>query len=866
MKKATRSNINDAINSTLVGGRGCKPVLETLEDRRLMSAVHLVDGMLILEGKANGLNRISVTPNTDGITLFARANGAKAHFNITDVKSIRIIGGGMDDNVFVDPTIRQDAYIRTAGGRDSIVAGSGNDTVIGGNDNDTLRGGAGDDLLIGGAGQDRLDAGANDDPLKINPVTNRAYSVSVTSFTLFDAETQQAVGTVNNGDTLNMASLPAKLNIVANLSGGIGTASVGFVFDGQFVRVENIAPYALLADDAGDLNGWTPKLGVHALSATPYSQKGGVGEAGTAKTVTFNVVNSPELSGGLISNNVTPPPVTQPPPVTPPPVVTPQPPAVDKNIPTAVIDVMDASVTAGHAIHVNGLQTALKVGDLLGAKFDWNFGDVGSKHNTLTGFNAAHMYDKAGTYTITLKVTNSAGKVGSVSTKVTITDATRRYVYVSPTGNDANTGRTTNAAVKTFARAAQLVSDNTEVLFARGGTYTTTSSMSLGHSNVVVSAYGTGAKPVLKWTGAKNYNTIFATHNGEDVTIRGVAFDSAFTTLQEEGYNDAVRVGGKNIAVRDCSFLNVGYAINNNGVPEGVLVQDNDCPNVRGLRTYFAWVQGTDHVYIGNNVKDSYQSHVLRQAGADRVLIANNDFTNDPTTNGIRGVLTLHKGNYVYVTGNKLSDSPLGLGPLDAGAGLDHKESRLKWVVVENNMLNEAQINVSHGTEHVMIRNNVITKTDGIAIDMPGWSDQYGRGTKDVYIVRNTVINNGTGGKFLKVGGAVEDVTVSNNLYVAPNFETGALDSAPMQIKTGDLSGFRTICDNVWPMPTILAYADGGINYVGTGADASCYKTPAEWEAYGQVKHDQFQDVTLTSSYKVSLGGITAGASLKKAA
>jgi hypothetical protein len=325
-------------------------------------------------------------------------------------------------------------------------------------------------------------------------------------------------------------------------------------------------------------------------------------------------------------------------------------------------------------------------------------------------------------------------------------------------------------------------------------------------------------------------------------------------------------MGGKNIAVRDCTFLNVGYAVNANGWPEGVLVQDNDVPSLTGLRTYFAWVQGSDHVYLGNKVLDSYQSHVLRLAGGDRILIANNDFTNDPNTHGIRGVLTLHSGTHVYVAGNRLAGSPLGLGPLDAGAGLDRKDSRLQWTVIEKNTFEESQVNVGHGTEHLSVRDNVIIKENGMAIDMKGWSAEYERGVKDVYIVHNTVINNSTGGKFMKVGGKVEAVTVSNNLYVAPNYETGTDNSAPLQILYGDLSGFRTISDNVWPMPTIRSYADGGINYLGTAGNSSCYKTPEEWEAYSQVRNDQYQDVTLSTSYRISLGGITAGADMKMAA
>ena len=87
-----------------------------------------------------------------------------------------------------------------------------------------------------------------------------------------------------------------------------------------------------------------------------------------------------------------------------------------------------------------------------------------------------------------------------------------------------------------------------------------------------------------------------------------------------------------------------------------------------------------------------------------------------------------------------------------------------------------------------------------------------------------------------------------------------------MLILNKDLAGFRLIANNVWPEPTILDSADGGINYVGTSGGSSGYKTPAEWEAYNVVQNDQYEDVTLGSTYRITLGGVTAGSNLKKAA
>jgi hypothetical protein len=104
--------------------------------------------------------------------------------------------------------------------------------------------------------------------------------------------------------------------------------------------------------------------------------------------------------------------------------------------------------------------------------------------------------------------------------------------------------------------------------------------------------------------------------------------------------------------------------------------------------------------------------------------------------------------------------------------------------------------------------------------------------------------------------GPVNGVTLSNNLYVAPNFKI-AYDSAPVWIADSNLNSFRLISDNVWPMPNALA-GGGGINKVGV------YVSADKWEAYTQVKHDQFKDVTLATNYMVSLGGITAGANMAK--
>ncbi|SHJ59555.1 Por secretion system C-terminal sorting domain-containing protein [Hymenobacter daecheongensis DSM 21074] len=116
---------------------------------------------------------------------------------------------------------------------------------------------------------------------------------TVTSFTLIDADTDQAIQTLTTGATLNLSTLPTRnLNIRANTS-PTTVGSVVFDLTGTQTRnqIETGAPYALFSDVAGNYNPWTPAVGSYSLTATPYSGAGGGGTAGTPLTVSFNVTD-----------------------------------------------------------------------------------------------------------------------------------------------------------------------------------------------------------------------------------------------------------------------------------------------------------------------------------------------------------------------------------------------------------------------------------------------------------------------------------------------------------------------------------------------------------------------------------------------
>jgi hypothetical protein len=87
-----------------------------------------------------------------------------------------------------------------------------------------------------------------------------------------------------------LASLPTRnLNIRANTDPA-GVGSVRFDLDGATgYTIEDVAPYALAGDSSGNYNGWTPSLGSHALTGTPFAGSGASGTSGTALTLNFSV-------------------------------------------------------------------------------------------------------------------------------------------------------------------------------------------------------------------------------------------------------------------------------------------------------------------------------------------------------------------------------------------------------------------------------------------------------------------------------------------------------------------------------------------------------------------------------------------------
>ena len=174
--------------------------------------------------------------------------------------------------------------------------------------------------------------------------------------------------------------------------------------------------------------------------------------------------------------------------------------------------------------------------------FDWNFGDsdsatyvTGAKKNQDGGYHAAHVYEAAGTYVVTLTITHATDGDTSpvIETRTqTISVASENDVYASSTifvaasGDDGNPG-TEASPIKTWheGRIRLLASSGPRrLLLKRGEGFVQTTSYTVG--NVVgpflIGSYGSIGDPVPFIDNTSGYPLLITSANPLELVYRDV--------------------------------------------------------------------------------------------------------------------------------------------------------------------------------------------------------------------------------------------------------------------------------------------------------------------------------------------------------
>lgn len=133
----------------------------------------------------------------------------------------------------------------------------------------------------------RADIGAFESAF--GPATPPPSGLQVTRMVLVDADTDQDLMVLEDGQTIYLSNLAQHVNLRADTDPET-VGSMAFYLDDRRVRLENVAPYAIGGDGGGDYFPWEVPLGTHTLRALPYAEANGLGEAGTGLSLTLTFV------------------------------------------------------------------------------------------------------------------------------------------------------------------------------------------------------------------------------------------------------------------------------------------------------------------------------------------------------------------------------------------------------------------------------------------------------------------------------------------------------------------------------------------------------------------------------------------------
>lgn len=477
------------------------------------------------------------------------------------------------------------------------------------------------------------------------------------------------------------------------------------------------------------------------------------------------------------------------------------------------------------------------------AVYAWDFGDPAGAFNTLPGFNAAHVYDEPGTYTITLTVT-TADKQQTFRQSVEVGEDRRALLFVSGDGDDSHRGFDPRQPLRTLTAALGIAGPNTKILLRRGDVFELPRPVTLAADELVLSDWGDAdaADPVIRYTGpADVLQIVEQPKTAAHLRIEDIAFETPYTDVPKHQRPTFAHPAGQNLTLRGCTFDGFDTVLNGDRHPTGVLLEDCAVETETGLAGYFLWGDGSDLVLLNNRVANSTAEHSVRIGGADRLLVYGNTLTNldrsDIDKNDYdKAALNVQRGRYAWCEDNTIT-GPLNVGPLGGTDGRSHPEDRFRYAVFKDNTVTGVSF-VYHGCQDVLFTGNTLT-ADGHVFQMDGYDADYQRGVSNVLIENNHATTHGQRGSFLRLFGRVENVTLRDNTYTAPDLVPGGNHTGAVVITGTDLTGLR-FTGNRWPdAGRRNGWVKDTLFYVWpTWSDKRGYLTLTQWNALPQVTGD----------------------------
>ncbi|MEK7705432.1 MAG: hypothetical protein AAB426_10770, partial [Myxococcota bacterium] len=445
-----------------------------------------------------------------------------------------------------------------------------------------------------------------------------------------------------------------------------------------------------------------------------------------------------------------------------------------------------------------------------------------SSRNEATGAVAAHVYETAGTYFVSLTITDGTSTASNSCTQIVVQDpdvvfAGTNTICVAATslpvaGADGCPAGAMTAQQPSFAAAiGSYATTGRRVLFRRGDIFGSTTSASITADGPgTIGAYGSGAPPVLSETAAADALDISSASTPTtvndwrimDLEING----NSVATAGINALGGATQITVLRLNIHHTNFgIELSHYVldywNQNGHPGHVIwEQIGVVDSVLSTFSNIAMYASAGRAAVMGNSMDTAPYQIVRLPQMYYGVISNNvlsgggagyttlridgpawcvDEPQTPTAcnhtnDSVPTLVTGAHGGYtdlVEVSDNLIAAAADVYMPVEMAPSNGNWDSRIRNVVFERNFVRGATSGVNISSQDITARNNLIRLTGGgyhgvfVGLRSPGSVEPP---PLRISVYNNTFYAPGnlTG---VVVDALATDVTVRNNLAFAPN-------------------------------------------------------------------------------------------------
>lgn len=443
--------------------------------------------------------------------------------------------------------------------------------------------------------------------------------------------------------------------------------------------------------------------------------------------------------------------------------------------------------------------------------YQWSFGDLaagnwttganpGASKNGAFGAVAGHVYERAGTYTWVLLVSDGT-TVSRTSGTITVVDpdvtfAGTATVCVSTSGDftGAPTGATQVTNSDFDAVIATHMGTGKRVLFRRGETFVSSTAATVSSAGPnTIGAYGSGALPIISCISAAHCVTV---NNAavNDLRIMDLNFVGIGAGHVNAAINFTAAVTNVTIFRNTITDVGTGVTLQTGTSLTGSILQENTIANYSG-NAFFGYVATT--AYLGNALGPTRVTgeHVLRIQRWQRVAVSHNTIHSPaPTKEALTMRAEVHvtaaeDSFYGVVSHNRIMAGEHPSTVVQFAPSADASDEWIYDTVFEYNWIQSGKLTqkgLRLAGARITARNNVfnmngalghvpimVNTAAGAALTLP---------MDDNQMLNNTAFTSDTGSDFRLVrlgpfGETITNTVIKNNLGYAPNDSIHALHS-----------------------------------------------------------------------------------------